>query len=819
MSYYSQIRHAIVFVVFFLLLALNISQDKNEWLAVNQLATQQVYDDKPRLFKVVGPAKVNSGVLERDHIQKAPVDFNDEVLWDIEEENITDFVITIFNDQDLMITISRVTKQTNGSWSATGRADDMAMNTFTMSSHEGGVIAQFDDLNGQHIEFRFDSALQRHFMYQLDPAEQDNLNCDIELLPENGIIDRDTDKSEPEKNRDTEEADIIDIMIVYTPAASDWAIDRYSSIETVVSQSMINAQNALDNSDINLEFRLVHSTLVKYTESGNSRTDLRRLTHSPDNSFGADYGGYMEEVHEWRDQHNADLVALFTHVDDVGGVAWVLNNHSGSPTYGFSITRVQQAATGFTHAHEIGHNMGSQHSRIQNSNPASNTGGLHDYSTGWRWIDSDSASYASVMTYREFSTQVPIFSNPDKLWADTPSGSYEGAGAPADNARSMRSIKSVIAAYRTKPDTSSLALFSSGPHTTGKEYWVDVWVGDSMAVEGLFDLSVKLQYGSTTTSYVNGSAQAGDFLGISVSGLFSQVDDQTVEMAVTRSSGIGNDGKGIVMRAQFISTAPGPVEFELIEVTGRDATGKEIFFEVSSLEVNVEDGGSPPGVIFLSSPVNELADVASFTDFEWELDEETMTYQFQLATDSDFETLVLDLEEIQENTLSLEEPLQYLANYYWRVRGINTSGKGDWSEAWSFTTIVAQPDVVVLGLPGDDEIDLVLSPEFIWNAVTFADTYDFQLSTNDAFSNIVFASVANADTSISLQVDLREFTQYYWRVRAANDAGAGDWGKVRSFTTKTVISITEESDLPNKVTLNQNYPNPFNPSTTIEYGL
>jgi len=60
---------------------------------------------------------------------------------------------------------------------------------------------------------------------------------------------------------------------------------------------------------------------------------------------------------------------------------------------------------------------------------------------------------------------------------------------------------------------------------------------------------------------------------------------------------------------------------------------------------------------------------------------------------------------------------------------------------------------------------------------------------------------------------------YWWRVKALNSAGWGDYSEVRTFSTLFVGIDDGESQIPTKFSLEQNYPNPFNPATTIAYSI
>lgn len=224
----------------------------------------------------------------------------------------------------------------------------------------------------------------------------------------------------------------IDIMVVYTPAAENYAIANQGGIQNVISNFMASSQQVLDNGSLDINMTLVHSQMVNYIEHGVSGIDLNRLQNPID--------GYMDEVHQWRLDFNADLVIIIANNSDVGGRGYILDTPNGRPEYGFNIINISSAMYGYTAIHEIGHNMGCAHNKEMH--PGHHIG-LFEYSAGWRWISSDNGNYCSIMTYGLGDYQVPYFSDPNLNYIDTPMGDP----VDGDNARTIRETKHIIAAY------------------------------------------------------------------------------------------------------------------------------------------------------------------------------------------------------------------------------------------------------------------------------------------------------------------------------------------------------------------------------------
>ena len=408
----------------------------------------------PSLFTIVSEIEAEWAGKVQSDLEFVQIEFSDQKISRIQNRQAEEFLITSPGGIEYSVSIKRVIDFGDGNWSVSGHLNDNWKNSFTLSFSGDKALSSINVVTDHNFyQLRYDEILESHIMVKIDPHETDVISCGVD---HDQVLDhshRDVDQTREKQASPQPEQDshtTIDVMIVYTPAARNWANQSgRGGIDNVINEAMNMAQLSTDASLINLEFRLVHRALVEYNESGDSGTDLRRLTASSSfNPFGSEYAGYLNEVHDLRNEYGADLVAMFTLADDVGGLAWLLRDAQGWPEIGFSITRVQQAARSPTHAHEMGHNMGNAHSRNQEQNAAGADGGLFEYSTGWRLTTGDGSRFATVMTYPEGDNGLLIFSNPDVNFNGVPTGSYTGEFAPADNARSMREIKQVIANYR-----------------------------------------------------------------------------------------------------------------------------------------------------------------------------------------------------------------------------------------------------------------------------------------------------------------------------------------------------------------------------------
>ena len=92
-----------------------------------------------------------------------------------------------------------------------------------------------------------------------------------------------------------------------------------------------------------------------------------------------------------------------------------------------------------------------------------------------------------------------------------------------------------------------------------------------------------------------------------------------------------------------------------------------------------------PDKVTLLSPKNNSESLASNTKLIWSRPKEADSFHVQLSLQQDFSTIIINDSSIEKTDRNLNI-LSDDSQYFWRVRGKNRAGFGEWSEIWSFTT-------------------------------------------------------------------------------------------------------------------------------------
>lgn len=376
-------------------------------------------------------------------------------------------VVNLFGDIRRSAVVQRAKTNVSGSFSITATINEEEGYLVFATSGKRSLGSVFLPQRGLFYEVISNPITLQHYLLEMDEQDRDIIEGAMPAVKQEipGKRAPDTLQNYNIPHREAplaEEEAIVDVMVVYTPAAMAWGDFHGGGIDNIIAVSMANAQLVHDNSHTRVRLPLSYSALIDYEETGNSQIDLWRLITTPTyNPFGTsawggyDILGYMDEVHDMRNEHNADLCVLFSYTHDTGGMAHPLISRYGQPKLGFSIVRVQQAASSYTQAHEMGHNMGCHHHKDQKTQPgptAWTNWPENRWSAGWRWQSDDGRYYCSVMTYESghffddgiSHTRVPLFSSPENIHMGTPAGHQ----TDGDNVRTILETRHVVANYR-----------------------------------------------------------------------------------------------------------------------------------------------------------------------------------------------------------------------------------------------------------------------------------------------------------------------------------------------------------------------------------
>jgi hypothetical protein len=226
------------------------------------------------------------------------------------------------------------------------------------------------------------------------------------------------------------------------------------------------------------------------------------------------------------------------------------------------------------------------------------------------------------------------------------------------------------------------------------------------------------------------------------------------------------------------------------EVAAKNAGGNSAF-TIDSITTIV----ATPGVTTLLVPADSGLNVSIAPLFSWNSVNGAVSYHLQVSTDSSFTALALVINDSTIADTIKSYPLSNDMKYFWRVNATNAGGVGEWSTINKFTTIVTIPSVITLNLPATGDTVKADSTVLSWlKGTPKIDNYLVQYASDSAF--ITPTSDSTVKDTIKILRSLVNKSELWWRVKAHNLAGWGDWSSKSVFTIKILTTKARRLGIP-----------------------
>ncbi|MCY7387531.1 MAG: M12 family metallo-peptidase, partial [Burkholderiales bacterium] len=359
--------------------------------------------------------------------------------------------IELFEDTSLLVKITRTELVGRRATAYIGTVSGAAFSSVVIVE-EDGVLAGNIDFLGHKYQIR-NFGESSHVMRQIDASALPPDHVEIPKAgPSKAIANSVKDRVVVETaiTATNDDGSLIDVMVVYTPAA------RISQGGTAAMNALVNlgvaeTNNAYANSQVRQRVRLVYAGEVNYAEV-DFVTDLARLQATTD--------GFMDEVHLLRDLYGADLVSLWGNYSGGCGLAnLMLNEAANFAAQGFNVVERNCATSNLSFAHELGHNMGLQHDEFDGNSgttvtpegstiptPINYAHGYVDLRNQFRSVMAISAQCDAQSPVLRCE-RIPYFSNPAVLFG----GAATGNGNSQEG-RALNDTRETTANFRASVD-------------------------------------------------------------------------------------------------------------------------------------------------------------------------------------------------------------------------------------------------------------------------------------------------------------------------------------------------------------------------------
>jgi hypothetical protein len=259
--------------------------------------------------------------------------------------------LDLFHDKNMMVTVERIQEFSKDNYVVTGRIADDPLSSVSLALNQDVLIANINQSTGPRYNISY-KGNGTHSIQETSAQDVDNdeSSCLATAAPAPTAEDVTSSPPADPSTKALAATPVIDMLVAYTPNAKA-KVGGDAAMIALIQSGMADTNKAFVDSGVNLQARLVGTMLVAQNETGNWSSDLSALSGKTD--------GLWDEVHAERARLGADqvtMVGVYPN-DTVAGIGFIKSTSSSA----FTVTKVS-AFPNYSFTHELGHNVGLNHS-------------------------------------------------------------------------------------------------------------------------------------------------------------------------------------------------------------------------------------------------------------------------------------------------------------------------------------------------------------------------------------------------------------------------------------------------------------------------